>query len=56
MEMASDPPCFLLHFFAPSTPSSNIVELSGALRQLKSKPQVDQSDCMIRPNECLPYS
>ena len=25
MEMASDPPCFLLHFFAPSTPSSNIV-------------------------------
>ncbi len=30
MEIASDPPCFLLHFFSPSTPSSNIVELSGA--------------------------
>ena len=29
MEMASDPPCFLLHFFAPSTLSSNIVQLSG---------------------------
>ena len=25
MEMASDPPCFLLHFFSPSTSSSNIV-------------------------------
>ncbi len=30
MAMASNPPCFWLHFFSASTSSSNIVELSGS--------------------------